>query len=263
VSGASDGPRLRCRLVARAARVTTTPSRSCKRNHCASPRRCWVSCGAVHTRSESARRSTGAPCAGGSIRDPGASTSTQRSRAWISRATRGFVRGWRAPYGTPGGDGCARRCRPRNVRGNGPRCGPYSWPHARGYQGTWHHGSDLHFNDVHLTGTVKNGRFEISELVADGQEIVVRGEGNVLMRDPSRPASSVSISSSHRPRVHPTVSSSPSTCSGTSGEGGARRIGIVGTMVARPCASRLLKKPICVVARALACLPRQRVRRSY
>ena len=57
---------------------------------------------------------------------------------------------------------------------------------------------DLHFGDVHLTGTVKNGRLEIGEIVADGQEIDLRGEGNVLLRDPldeQRPEP--------RPRRHP------------------------------------------------------------
>ena len=93
---------------------------------------------------------------------------------------------------------------------------------------------DLHFNDVHLTGTVKNGRLEISELVADGQEIVVRGEGNVLMRGPVE-ASVVSLDLVVTPAAGAPdgLKLAVNMLPGMSAEGGARRIGIVGT-IGRP-----------------------------
>lgn len=90
---------------------------------------------------------------------------------------------------------------------------------------------DLHFGDVHLTGAVKNGRLEISELVGDGQEVSVRGEGNVLLRDPIE-ASVLSLDLT----ITPVAGASDglkmvvNLLPGSSGEGGARRIGIVGTL---------------------------------
>lgn len=93
---------------------------------------------------------------------------------------------------------------------------------------------DLHFSDVHLTGAVKNGRLEIGEIVANGEEIGLRGDGTVLLREPL--GSSVM---SFDLVVTPAVGAPDglrlalNLLPGTSGEGGARRIGIVGT-IARP-----------------------------
>jgi type II secretion system protein N len=93
---------------------------------------------------------------------------------------------------------------------------------------------DLHFSDVHLAGAVKNGRLEISELVADGQELGLRGEGNVLLRDPFE-SSVVNLDLAVTPAAGAPdgLKLAINMLPGTSGEGGARRIGIVGT-VARP-----------------------------
>jgi type II secretion system protein N len=93
---------------------------------------------------------------------------------------------------------------------------------------------DLHFGDVHLTGTVKNGRLEIGEIVADGQELVLRGEGNVLLRDPLE-SSVMSLDLVVTPAAGAPdgLKLAINMLPGTSGDGGARRIGIVGT-VGRP-----------------------------
>ena len=90
---------------------------------------------------------------------------------------------------------------------------------------------DLHFTDVHLNGTVKGGRLEVEEMAADGQEIGLRGEGNVLLREPLvnsvlgldllvTPAAGASDGLKMMINMLP----------GSSGEGGARRIGVSGTL---------------------------------
>ena len=90
---------------------------------------------------------------------------------------------------------------------------------------------DLHFTDVHVNGTVKSGRLEIEELTADGQEIGLRGEGNVLLREPL--ASSVLALDL---TVTPAAAASDglkmmiNMLPGSSGEGGARRIAVSGTL---------------------------------
>jgi len=90
---------------------------------------------------------------------------------------------------------------------------------------------DLHFGDVHLTGAVKNGRFEISEFIADGQEIGLRGEGNVLLRNPVE-SSVLSLELVVTPAAGAPdgLRLAVNMLPGSSGEGGARRIGIVGTL---------------------------------
>ncbi len=93
---------------------------------------------------------------------------------------------------------------------------------------------DLHFTDVHANGTVKNGRMEIDDLVADGQELTLRGQGNVLVRDPLG-ASGLNLDLT----VTPSAAAPEgfrlllNMLPGTTGEGGARRVGVVGT-IARP-----------------------------
>jgi type II secretion system protein N len=90
---------------------------------------------------------------------------------------------------------------------------------------------DLHFNDVHVNGTVKNGRLEVEEMAADGQEIGLRGEGNVLLREPL--ASSVLALDL---TVTPAAAASDglkmmiNMLPGSSGEGGARRVAVGGTL---------------------------------
>jgi type II secretion system protein N len=93
---------------------------------------------------------------------------------------------------------------------------------------------DLHFSDVHLDGTVKNGRLEVTELVGRGQEVDVTGEGNVLLREPIE-ASVLSLDVTVTP-----VAGAPKgydvvvgMLPGTSGAGGARRMNVIGTL-ARP-----------------------------
>jgi type II secretion system protein N len=90
---------------------------------------------------------------------------------------------------------------------------------------------DLHFNEVHLNGTVKNGRLEVDDMSADGQEIALRGEGNVLLREPL--ASSVLGLDL---LVTPAAGASDglkmmiNMLPGTSGEGGGRRVAVSGTL---------------------------------
>ncbi len=90
---------------------------------------------------------------------------------------------------------------------------------------------DLHFADVHLNGTVKNARLEVSELVADGQEIGLRGEGNVLLRDPID-ASVLSLALTITPAAGAPdgLKLAINMIPGSSGEGGARRVSVVGTL---------------------------------
>ncbi len=90
---------------------------------------------------------------------------------------------------------------------------------------------DLHFTDVHANGTVKNARLEIDELVADGQEIVLRGDGNVLLRDPLD-ASVLSLALTITPGAGAPdgLKLAINMIPGTSGEGGARRVSVIGTL---------------------------------
>lgn len=93
---------------------------------------------------------------------------------------------------------------------------------------------DLHFTDVHLNGTVKNGRLEIGEIVADGQELMLRGEGNVLLREPLG-ASPMSLDLTLTPAAGAAdgLKLAVNMLPGAKAEGGARRITLVGT-VGRP-----------------------------
>lgn len=90
---------------------------------------------------------------------------------------------------------------------------------------------DLHFGDVHLTGTVKNGRLDIAELVADGEEVTVRGDGNLLLRAPLETSPLVlSLVVTPAPGVPDGLRLAVNLLPGSSGEGGSKRIGIVGTL---------------------------------
>jgi len=93
---------------------------------------------------------------------------------------------------------------------------------------------DLHFTDVHANGTVKNGRMEIEELVADGQELVLRGQGNVLLREPFG-ASGLNLDLTVTPAAGAPegLRLMMNMLPGTTVEGGARHVGVVGT-IGRP-----------------------------
>jgi type II secretion system protein N len=90
---------------------------------------------------------------------------------------------------------------------------------------------DLHFGDVHLNGTVKNGRLEVNDLVADGQEGNLRGEGNVLLREPLD-ASVLSLELT----VTPAAAASDglkmmiNMLPGSRADNGGRRMNVVGTL---------------------------------
>jgi type II secretion system protein N len=51
---------------------------------------------------------------------------------------------------------------------------------------------DLHFAELRIVASVTSGRVDLTELAADGRELVVRGEGNLLLRGPL-PASLMSL----------------------------------------------------------------------
>jgi type II secretion system protein N len=93
---------------------------------------------------------------------------------------------------------------------------------------------DLHFTDVHVNGTVKNGRLEVDEVVADGDEITVRGDGDVLLRDPLG-SSMMSLELVVAPAAGAPdgLKLAVNMLPGAKAEGGARRIMLVGTL-ARP-----------------------------
>ncbi len=93
---------------------------------------------------------------------------------------------------------------------------------------------DLHFTDVHVNGTVKNGRLEVDEFVADGQEITVRGEGNVLLREPlGSSVMSLELVVAPAAGAPDGLKLAINMLPGAKAEGGARRITVVGTL-ARP-----------------------------
>jgi len=90
---------------------------------------------------------------------------------------------------------------------------------------------DLHFGDVHLIGTVKNGRFEITELVANGDEVTMRGDGNMLIRAPLDTSPLVlNLTVTPAAGVPDGLRLAVNLLPGATGEGGAKRIGIVGTL---------------------------------
>ncbi len=90
---------------------------------------------------------------------------------------------------------------------------------------------DLHFSDVHLTGTVKNGRLEIDEMHADGQEITLRGEGDVVLREPlASSVMSLDLVVTPAAGAPDGLKLAVNMLPGTSAESGGRRIGVVGTL---------------------------------
>lgn len=90
---------------------------------------------------------------------------------------------------------------------------------------------DLHFSDVHLNGTVKNGRLEIGEMIGDGRELALRGEGNVLLREPLG-ASPMSLDLTITPAAAADdgLKLAVNMLPGAKGDGGAKRITVVGTL---------------------------------
>lgn len=90
---------------------------------------------------------------------------------------------------------------------------------------------DLHFTDVHLNGTVKNGRLEIGEMIGDGRELALRGDGNVLLREPLG-ASPMSLDLTITPAAGADdgLKLAVNLLPGAKGDGGAKRIAIVGTL---------------------------------
>ena len=90
---------------------------------------------------------------------------------------------------------------------------------------------DLHFSDVHLNGSVKSGRLEIGELGGDGREIGLRGEGNVLLREPLD-ASPLSLDLTLTPAAGADdgLKLAVNMLPGAKGDGGAKRLTIVGTL---------------------------------
>jgi len=93
---------------------------------------------------------------------------------------------------------------------------------------------DLHFGDVHLNGTVKGGRLEVDEIVADGQEVTVHGGGNVLLREPIG-TSVVNLDLVVAPAAGASdgLKIAVNMLPGSNADGGGRRVGVVGTL-ARP-----------------------------
>ena len=97
---------------------------------------------------------------------------------------------------------------------------------------------DLHFNEVHLNGTVKNGRLEVEDMSADGQEIALRGEGNVLLREPlANSVLGLDLLVTPAAGASDGLKMMINMLPGTSGEGGARRVAVGGTL-GRPSAGR-------------------------
>ncbi len=90
---------------------------------------------------------------------------------------------------------------------------------------------DLRFGDVHLAGALKNGRLEIGELVALGDELTVRGDGSVLVRTPL-PASVLGLDLVVTPteRASDGLRMMVSMLPGSKADGGARRIAVGGTL---------------------------------
>jgi type II secretion system protein N len=43
---------------------------------------------------------------------------------------------------------------------------------------------DLHFPEIRLAGDIKRGRLELGDVIANGDEIAARGEGNVVLQHP-------------------------------------------------------------------------------
>jgi type II secretion system protein N len=93
---------------------------------------------------------------------------------------------------------------------------------------------DLHFGDVHLTGTVKNGRLEVAELVGDGEELDIRGEGNVILRTPLEGSVlNLDLTITPAPAASDGLRMAINLLPGSKAENGARRIAVTGTL-ARP-----------------------------
>ncbi len=90
---------------------------------------------------------------------------------------------------------------------------------------------DLHFADIRFAAALKNGRLEVTEFVADGQELGVSGTGSIVLRAPLE-ASMLGLE----------ITLTPATAApdglrlalkllpGSPGEGGARTIAIGGTL---------------------------------
>ncbi|MCC6766068.1 MAG: type II secretion system protein GspN [Deltaproteobacteria bacterium] len=93
---------------------------------------------------------------------------------------------------------------------------------------------DLHFSDVHVKGTVKNGRLELGDIAADGQEITLQGEGGVLLREPlGTSPMSLDLTITPTAAAPDGLKLAINMLPGAKAEGGARRITLVGT-VGRP-----------------------------
>jgi len=90
---------------------------------------------------------------------------------------------------------------------------------------------DLHFSDIRVGGTIKSGRLEVTEILADGQELAVRGMGSIVLRTPLA-ASTLALDLT----ITPTAAASDglrlalALLPGSSDEGGARTVRLGGTL---------------------------------
>ncbi|MCC6848522.1 MAG: type II secretion system protein GspN [Deltaproteobacteria bacterium] len=90
---------------------------------------------------------------------------------------------------------------------------------------------ELHFADVHLTGTVTNGRLTVADIAADGQEVTLQGEGDVLLRAPlGASPMRLDLTVTPTPGAPDGLKLAISLLPGAKTESGGRRITVAGTV---------------------------------
>lgn len=98
--------------------------------------------------------------------------------------------------------------------------------------------ADLHFPELRLAGTIKNGRLELGDLAARGTEVDVSGHGTVLLQQPLT-ASLLNLELTLVPAANAPdqIRLALNLIPGEAGAGGERRVRIFGTL-GRPRAGR-------------------------
>ena len=90
---------------------------------------------------------------------------------------------------------------------------------------------DLHFGEARVDGTINNGRLEVTELTGDGQELIVRGTGNILLRAPFATSTlGLDLTITPTAKAPDGMRLALNLLPGSSGEGGARTIRLGGTL---------------------------------
>ena len=90
---------------------------------------------------------------------------------------------------------------------------------------------DLSFAEVRLAGTIRGGRLEVTDLVANGDQLALAGTGNIVLRDPlAASLMSLELALTPRPAAPEGLRLALNLVPGTARDGGGRTVVLAGAL---------------------------------